>query len=387
MNRQTQLRLMRRVFEHLEAGTTDRSAQIERNPVAHYASAQWLAREEAVLFRRFPLAMGFSCQLPASGDYLTHDLSGMPILIARGENGRIGAFLNACAHRGARVAEGQGCRRNFVCPYHGWAYGLDGSLRGIPDEQSFPGVDKCTHGLRPLPVAEHLSMIWVQPDPEAALELDVAAFLGPELDAELAAYDLASYHHFETRLITRKMNWKLAIDTFLEPYHIAVLHRNTVAPLFHANLCLFDAFGPHLREVLPRRSLDTQKGVPEEQWEFIPHNTLVYVLFPNMVFVVQVDHIETWRVFPVKGKADECVMYLDFYSPNAIDTDSARGYWGRNMDLTIRTVCEEDFPACEGMQFAFNAGGRQDIIYGRNEPALAHYQRCIREAVAANIAP
>lgn len=383
MNKQTQIRLMHRVFEHLKAGTTDLSPDIERNSVASYASPQWLAREEATLFRHYPLAMGFSCQLPKPGDYMTNDLSGMPIVIVRREDGGIGAFLNACAHRGARVVEGQGNRRNLVCPYHGWAYRLDGSLRGVPDERSFPGVDKCTHGLRPVPVAEHGGMIWVVPSPDADPKLDIAAFLGPELDAEIQAFGLPNYHHFETRLITRKMNWKLALDTFLEPYHLAVLHRNTVAPLFQANVCLFDAFGPHLREVLPRRSLDGQKGLPEEQWDCIAHNTLVYVLFPNTVFVVQVDHIETWRVFPVKGKVDECVMYLDFYSPNPIDTDSARGYWGRNMDLTIRTVCEEDFPACEGMQVGFNALARTEVIYGRNEPALAHYERCIREAVAS----
>lgn len=382
MDQATQTRLMRRVLAHLDAGSTDLAAAPERNPVDNYASPQWLAREEAILFRRYPLAMGMSCQLPQPGDYLTHDLCGVPILVVRGEDGRIGAFLNACAHRGARVAEGQGQRNTLVCPYHGWTYRLDGSLRGVPDEQrSFPGLDKCRHGLRPLPVAEQHGMIWVLPAPEAGLVLDISAHLGAELDAELATYRLASYHHYETRLIQRKMNWKLVIDTFLEPYHLAVLHRNTVAPLFQANLCLFDAFGPHLREVLPRRSMDEQKGLPEDQWNFIANNTLVYVLFPNTVFVVQVDHVETWRVFPVPGKVDECVMYLDFYAPNPIDTDSARGYWARNMDLTIRTVCEEDFPASEGMQFSFNSGARREVVYGRNEPALAHYQRSIREAL------
>jgi len=382
MNRHTQIALMRRVFAHLRAGTTDSAAGVERNAAAAYAGREWLAREQAVLFRRYPLAMGLACQLRQPGDYLTHDLSGLPILIVRGEDGRIGAFVNACAHRGARVADGSGNRRQLACPYHGWTYRLDGSLRGIPDERSFPGVDKCTHGLRPLPAAEHDGLIWVVPDPDAPPAIDIAAHLGAELDAELASFGLAGYHHYETRLITRAMNWKLAIDTFLEPYHLAVLHRQTVAPLFQANLCLFDAFGPHLREVLPRRSLDALAAQPEEQWDLIAHNTLVYVLFPNTVFVVQVDHVETWRVFPVPGRPGECAMHLDFYAPDPIDTDSARGHWARNMDLTIRTVCAEDFPACEGMQFGFDAGARSEVVYGCNEPALAHYQRSVRAVVA-----
>lgn len=382
MTPDTQTRLMRRVLKHLAEGTTDIAPDIERNTSASYASPQRLAQEEATLFRNYPLVMAMSCQIPKRGDYITNDLTGTPILVIRGDDGRARAFLNSCAHRGARVAEGHGNRRSLVCPYHGWAYHLDGSLRGLPDQQNFPGVDKALHGLVPLPAAERDGMVWVVPNPDAPLELDIGAYLGEALDAELASYRLDQHHHYETRTIRHKMNWKLAIDTFLEPYHLGVLHRNTVAPLFYANVCLFDAFGRHLREVLPRTSLETQKGLPESEQDFIAHNTLVYVLFPNTVFVMQVDHIETWRVFPVKGKVDECVMFLDFFTPDPIDNDSARRYWSRNMDLTIRTVCEEDFPTCEGMQFAFGASARKEVVYGRNEPALAHFQRSVREAVA-----
>jgi phenylpropionate dioxygenase-like ring-hydroxylating dioxygenase large terminal subunit len=381
MNRDTQVQLMTRVLRHLAEGTTDLAPAVQRNAIGSYASPDRLAQEEALLFRRYPLVFAMSCQLPHPGDRLTHDLTGTPVLVVRGEDGRIRAFVNACSHRGARVADG-GHGRNLVCPYHGWTYNLEGELKGIPDQGSFPGVDKCAHGLVSLPVAERNGMIWVVPDPGAPPDLDIGAYLGG-LDAELGTFDMAGHHHYECREIRRRMNWKLAIDTFLEPYHLGVLHRRTVAPLFISNVCLFDAFGPHLREVLPRRSLETQRDLPSAAWDFIAHNTLVYVLFPNTVFVVQVDHVETWRVFPVKGRVDECVMHLDFFTPDPIDTDSARKYWSRNMDLTLRTVCEEDFPACEGMQLGFASGAREALVYGRNEPALAHFQRSVREALDA----
>ena len=241
-------------------------------------------------------------------------------------------------------------------------------------------MDKCTHGLTQLPAAERNGMIWVVPNPEVPLDLDISDYLGG-LDEEIGSFNLAQHHHYECREIRHKMNWKLAIDTFLEPYHLGILHRNTVAPLFFSNICLFDAFGQHLREVLVRRSVETQKELSPSEQDLIAHNTLVYVLFPNTVFVVQVDHIETWRVYPIKGRVDECVMYLDFFTPEPIDTESARRHWSRNMDLTIRTVCEEDFPTCEGMQAAFGAGARKELVYGRNEPALAHFQRSVRSAV------
>lgn len=383
MNDPLRRALMRRVFAHLEAGTTDAAASVCWHPVSSYTDPEQLRAETDLLLRREPLLVGWSCQLPRPGTYLTEERNGVPIVVVRGEDGHARAFLNACRHRGARVAKDSGACRALVCPYHGWTYALDGRLAGIPDRRNFPGVDPAAHGLIPLPVAERNGLIWViaTPDPQGATTLDAQAHLGA-LDAEIGGYGLETYHHYETRVIRRKMNWKLVIDTFLEPYHLGVLHRNTVAPLFHANTCLFDAFGPHLREVLPRASITAQRELAEHEWDFIAHNTLVYVLFPNTVFVMQVDHAETWRVFPVDGRVDECEMYLDFFVPNPIDTDSARRHWERNMDLTIRTVCDEDFPVSESMQRNFATGTQSHAIFGRNEPALAHFETMVRARTA-----
>ena len=92
-------------------------------------------------------------------------------------------------------------------------------------------------------------MIWVCPTPDATFDIDAhLAGLGPEF----ANYGCESYHFYETRVIEREMNWKIVIDTFLEPYHFAYLHKNTVGPIFIPNLCLFEPFGLNLRETLPR---------------------------------------------------------------------------------------------------------------------------------------
>ncbi len=382
MRLDTQHRLMRQVLAHMAAGTTDMAESVYRQATAAYSSAERLAREKDVLFRQFPLMVGLSCQIPKPGDHFTDDNAGVPLLVVRGEDGVVRAFLNVCRHRGARVAEGCGHERTFTCPYHGWTYGLDGRLRGIPDRRSFPGVELEQHGLVPLPVAERDGLLWVKPRPDPTEPvIDIAAHLGG-LDDELAAYGLDGYHHYETRLIRRQMNWKLVLDTFLEAYHLGVLHKKTVAPLFISNLSLFEPFGRHLREILPRRSMDTQVGLPDDEWDFIAHNTVVYILFPNTALIVQVDHVETWRVFPVPGKVDACVMVLDFYVPNPIDSDSARRHWERNMDLTIRTVCDEDFPVGEGIQRGMGSGAQTHTSYGRNEPALAHFERNISDALA-----
>ena len=387
MERELQVTLMRKVMAHIDAGTTDLAESVFRHPVSSYTDPARLAREQSRLFGQEPLLMAMSCQIPNAGDYITDDHSGIPIVVVRGEDGMVRAFRNACRHRGARVARGAGCSKALTCPYHGWTYALDGRLKGIPDKRSFPGVDPAQHGLQALPVAERDGMVWVRPSPSAdgGTSLDIAGHLG-RLDAELGSYGLAGYHHYETRIIQRKMNWKLVIDTFLEPYHLGVLHRDTVAPLFIHNLCVFEPIGPHLRELLPRQSIAAQRGLPEKDWDLLAHNTVVYVLFPNTALIVQVDHVETWRIFPVEGKVDECVMELAFFVPNPIDSDSARRHWQRNMDLTIRTVCDEDFPTAEGMQRNFALGTPMHALIGRNEPALAHFERTVTERVTAGAA-
>src|SRR5262249_58285234 len=121
----------------------------------------------------------------------------------RGRDGTLRAFLNVCRHRGAKVVQDCGSAAAFTCPYHGWTYGSDGMLRGVPEEaMAFPGVRAERPGLIPLPLAEKYGMVWVQPTPAA---------------------DRAARFHIEPwlhRLRPRLPSWKL--DTY--PYYARRLH-------------------------------------------------------------------------------------------------------------------------------------------------------------------
>ena len=127
---------------------------------------------------------------------------------------------------------------------------------------------------------------------------------------------------------TCDMNWKIIIDTFLEPYHFTPLHNDTVAPIFFPSLCLFEPFGRNLRETLPRRSIVELRDKPASDWDLIRHTAIVYVLFPNTVFVMQADHAEVWRVFPSDARADRSHVDLEFYIPEPATTEKARGTLG-----------------------------------------------------------
>jgi phenylpropionate dioxygenase-like ring-hydroxylating dioxygenase large terminal subunit len=381
MRQQDQIAQARRLLAYVDEHTTAMADDIYRNAITDYICPTQAARERTAFFRRLPINIGLSCLLPAPGDWMTHDYSGVPILLVRRDDGTLGAFLNVCRHRGARVADGCGAAaRGFSCPYHGWSYGLDGSLLTRPDERSFAAMDKAGHGLRALPVTEKYGMIWVAPSPDATLDVD--ALLG-DLATDLAAYDLGRYHHYETRTLRRRINWKLAIDTFLETYHLGSLHRETISPLFHTNRASFDAFGPNLRMIGARRSIDELRQTPEASWDLFRHSVVICILFPNTVFTMQRDHIETWHMFPAGNGVDETAMYVSFYIPEPVASDSARRHWDNNFNLLMTTVETEDFPLIEGIQAGFHSGAQDAITFGRNEPALQHYHRSIRTALDA----
>lgn len=380
MRQETQIDLVNQVLAHLDAETTALSDAITVNPVTAYTCPERLRREEH-LIRTNPLLIGLSAKMPNPRDYVTDDNTGIPIMVVRGDDGRVRAFVNGCKHRGARLLEGAGqARKRMICPYHAWAYDLEGKLAMVPHKESFEGFDVASCRLTELPAVEHEGFIWVRPS--GTEPIDAETHLGG-LSDEFASYGFSGYHHYETRRIDCEMNWKIIIDTFLEPYHFAVLHQNTVAPIFFPNLCLLDTFGKNLRETLPRRTITELRDQPPETWDLVKHTALVYVLFPNSVFVMQGDHAEVWRVFPRNGRPDQSVVFLEFYTPDPVTTESARGHWDRNMDLVVRTVQHEDFPTGEGSQVVFNSGTLDNVVYGKNEPALAFFENTLTAAADA----
>ena len=369
--------LGRRLLEYIDSSTTAMAAELYRQPVHEYTSDNIATQEQLQLFRALPMCVGLSGLLPRPNSFFTHDVSGLPLLLMRNEQGQLRAFLNVCRHRGARVAEGCGKARALVCPYHAWSYDFDGRLKARPADAAFAGARIADHGLRALAVEERNGMIWVMPKLEQALEL--GRHLGA-LDSELANFGLSDFHHYETRTLKLRMNWKLLVDTFLESYHFCVLHKDSICSIFHNNLGTFDHWGAHFRLVSPRRTIEQIRTQAPPQWNLLPHVVSIYVLFPNTVLVWQLDHLELWQVYPGTSP-DEAVTLLSLYTPEPATSESARRHWEKNMDLVVHVVENEDFPVGEGIQRGFHSGAQDHILFGRNEPGLIHFHRSVSDAL------
>lgn len=374
-----QVSLGRQLLDYIDTRSTAMADALYLQTVAEYTSDETAAREQQRLFRALPMCVGMSGLLPHAGSYQTHDVSGLPLLLTRNDDGRVQAYLNVCRHRGARVTEGCGKARALVCPYHAWSYDMDGRLKVRPADAAFEGAPQQSLGLTPLATEERDGLIWVMP--KAGATLDVARHLGA-LDAELASFDLAGFHHYETRTLTRRMNWKLLLDTFLESYHFCVLHRDSICSIFYDNLGAFDHWGPHFRLVSPRKSIEQLRTEQAPRWNLLPHIVSIYVLFPNTVLVWQLDHIELWQIHPGQSP-DESVTLLSLYTPEPAVSEAARKHWDKNMDLVVHVVEKEDFPVGEGIQHGFHSGAQSHILFGRNEPGLIHFHRSVSAALGA----
>ncbi len=374
MNRDIEIALVRRVLDHIAAGTTDQADTTYRQPAEHYTSPGRLARELERLFGLLPLAVAHLSELAAPGDFVTRRIGDIPVLLTRDRAGGLRAFLNVCRHRGTQVVpDPRGRANGFACPYHAWSYGLDGALLAVPHARGFPGVEPgLAAGLVPLPAAAAAGFAWISLD-RATTSFDPAAWLGP-LAAELDGLAIAAQHVHEPRTIELAQNWKLAADGALETYHLRATHRTSIYPLFHDNLGLVDVFGPHIRTVFPKRSIGELAGRPTAEWHLRPHANILYFLFPSTILLVEPDHSMVLHTYP--DGTDRCRFDAYALVPEPPESEKALAYWAANLAVFYGAVAE-DFARGDSIQAALRAGANRDLLFGRFEHALAAFHRTL----------
>jgi phenylpropionate dioxygenase-like ring-hydroxylating dioxygenase large terminal subunit len=354
--------LVHRVLAHLEARTTDTAEKPSRRAVSAYTDPAVFERE-AALFRAGPVAVAHVSQRAEPGAVVTPPATGVPLLVVRGDGGELAAFVNVCRHRGTRLASAPcGHAKAFVCPYHAWSYGRDGALIGIPHERGFAGIERSDRGLRRVPVSVAGGLVFVNTG-------DAAGWLGPLAD-DLAGFGATTSHVYAPRVIDRALNWKLAIDVFLEAYHLRPTHQTSIYKMFFDNVGLVDPVGPHLRNVFPQRSIRELAGIPEVDWVLRRHANVLFHIFPNTFILVEPDHAGVLHLWPLGIDRTRLTSYT--LIPEPITSDKARAYWDANNAILYNAI-EEDFAMGESIQRGMASGANTDYVFGAFEHALAHF--------------
>jgi phenylpropionate dioxygenase-like ring-hydroxylating dioxygenase large terminal subunit len=377
MRRETELELIRRFFKHQRDRTTELAEEPYRNPASVYTDPKRLAREWEALFWGKPLLTAISGEIAEPGEYTTTEVAGVPLLLVRGEDGQVRCHLNICRHRGSRVATGRGVAgRVFSCPYHSWTYDVEGNLLGQPlSRTGFEGLDQGELGLIPVPVAERFGLIFTRPGGTAPI--DVEEHLAG-MGEELAGFRLESYRFFAERSGIWEMNWKQAVDTFTESYHVFALHKRTIAQAFLSVPAVQLMFGPHSLAPAMRRSITELAEQDESAWDLRKHASMVIRVFPNTILNLPMDgHAELWEVYPERGMPNRTRISMKFYTPEEPASDKARQFWQTNFDLTCSVVFAEDFDAQAEIYAGLRTGLQPELIYGRNEPNLIQFHTAI----------
>lgn len=349
--------------------------EVVRIPVTKYTDQGLLDRELAATFTRYPLVAGHVSALREPGSYLASDWDRFPYIVVRGRDGRIRAFHNQCRHRGARlVSERSGCVDNFVCPFHGWVYDLDGTLRGITRAHDFPGVDKDEHGLVEIPATESGGLVWVGRTAEAVA--DIPGFLGAFHD-DLVDFDVASLVQYKKTKVVKEANWKLLIKTYLEGYHVPYLHRTTLASAFKRGVIAWDQDGPHLRLSAARTNIDEVGLKPENEWRILDHVSVYYTLFPNTFFILHPDYVSINTFWPVRPDrtiwTHEMLYRAEDFRGSAGQSALRKRFVFTNDDV----FDQEDFAIAEDVQRMLEHGGSDHHTLGLAEGLLAMFQDTI----------
>lgn len=189
-----------------------------------YTSEAFFRREVERIFMKAWNFIGRADRIPKAGDYFTLEFVGVPVVVVRGNDGAVRAFANSCRHRGSVVALGEGNCRAFRCPYHSWAYGLDGTLLSAPEIDKSRNFDFADYGLVPVRLETWAGFLFLNFDAAAA---PVSTWLG-DLPKRLASY------HFEEMVCVRRKeyllgcNWKVYVENAMEAYHVPTVHRSTL---------------------------------------------------------------------------------------------------------------------------------------------------------------
>ncbi len=196
-------------------------------PPEVYTSPEFLDHELKHIFSRDWYCVGRADALSGPGDYVAAELAGQPIVVLRDRDGALRALSNVCLHRMSTLHDGRGNTRAIVCPYHGWTYNLDGTLRGAPAMTLNQGFAKSDYRLPGLQCEEWLGWVFVTLNADAP---PVAARLA-QVEEMIAGFDMTNYTEtfYEDHLWDT--NWKVLAENFMESYHLPVCHGDTVGSL------------------------------------------------------------------------------------------------------------------------------------------------------------
>ncbi|QTI70894.1 aromatic ring-hydroxylating oxygenase subunit alpha [Gordonia polyisoprenivorans] len=376
---------IRRALELLRNETTDKFEEIIAFEPDEFTDPVLAKEERDYIFGRVPSIVAHSSELAKAHDFMTVQMPRNNLIVVRQNDGSVRSFVNLCRHRGAMLEEREKGRcRIFSCGYHRWSYDPDGTLRTITRDSTFGDIDRSEHGLIEIPTEERHGFIWVVDNAKA--QIDVADWLGPEIDGILSEYRLEDSVCFRAAGFDEPTNWKIMQDAFLDGYHIQYAHPNTAGKIIHTNVMAFEDFGRHCRFIAPRKSIDRFLEEDPGDANLDKYVTETHFLLPNSTLLRQPDHFQLLTFRPHPSDPTKSRMEQRLIVPTVEDSGMPPERWDRlwnkNWEILLAVLHNEDFPLLRHSQVGMGSADAGDMLLGRNEIANQVFRRETKKLVA-----
>ena len=308
-------------------------------PAPWYVDPRMAELEANAVFAKTWQLVGRVEQVEKPGQFVTTNIAGEPIVVVRGSDGVLRAFYNVCRHHAAAViTETCGQASILHCPYHGWNYGLDGALKGMPEFDGVKNFERQQNGLVPVKAETWEKFVFVNLDPKAVPLRD---FLGG-LVKRVAPLGVSKLNYFDRRVYDIACNWKVFVDNYLDGgYHVPHLHKGLNSVLDYKQYTIENE-DRYCLQSSPMVASDedaatgaTRKG--DRAWYFWQ--------YPNLMINCYEGYMDTNLVLPVD--ADHCRVIFDFYFADV--SEAGREYNQQSVAVGAR-VQDEDLGICEAVQ-------------------------------------
>lgn len=357
-------------------------------PGGRYTDPEFLALEREYLWKKSWLYACHLDELPEAGSYILWQKTGSPILIVRGKDAEVRAFYNTCRHRGGPLVKDErgSTKGGFTCGYHGWAYDLEGNLRGMRDRRDFVDLDFSCLGLITVGCERLGNWIFINEDPEAKPLLDS---LG-QIPSHMAQFDLDNTRHISSYSFDVDCNVKVLLDAFLEVYHLKSIHQDTVDRfLDHRGTTIMLWPHGHSLMVTPNRRPDwvdpgTLGMVDFPEVTELPVKTNVsYNVYPNLVTPVAGNGMPFINFWPKTDRT--MVIECHWFSPDW-GGGERHELWDKRIENFDR-ILEEDTQFAPQIQKSVESPGFKGIQLNYQERRIYHWHEELDRRIGIDRVP
>ena len=309
-------------------------------PAPWYVDPRIAELEARTVFSKTWQLIGRTDQVEKPGQFVSSTIAGEPIVVVRGADGVLRAFYNVCRHHAAAVVtEPCGQAQILRCPYHGWNYGLDGSLKGMPEFDGVKNFDRAANGLVPIRVDIWEKFVFVNLDPKSE---PLAEFLGG-LVKRVAPLGVSRLHYFASRSYDIACNWKVFIDNYLDGgYHVPHLHQGLNSVLDYKQYTIENSEDRYCLQSSPMvaSTVDADAGATRKG-----DRAYYFWQYPNLMIDCYEGYMDTILAIPLD--VDHCRVIFDWYFADVSET---AGAYNQQSVAVCDRVQVEDLDICEAVQ-------------------------------------